>query len=148
MDSNARNWTQDVTVVPNTDSYGDKMTGVGTYLPATTSQVAVVDASPNDPAEAQFVALSKNAADGAATRLRTDPTFRITIYSLGLGGNVTLHPYDDLDHVLLQRIANVPASTIYDPSQPVGGYVNCPDATQLAASFAQIASAIVSRLSK
>ena len=141
-------WNQDFTAVPPTDAYGDKMYGIGSYLPGTSSQVAVVDATPNDPAEAQFVALSKNAADGAGTRLRTDSTLRITIYSLGLSGNVALHPYDDLDPVLLQRIANVPASTSYDPTQPVGGYVNAPDASQLAAKFAQIASAIVSRLSQ
>jgi hypothetical protein len=98
----------------------------------------------------QFLDFSRNAADGAAKRMRTDPTYRIAFYCIGLYGNVNgaTDPWDVVDDTLLNRIANTPASPVYNPSQPVGAYVQVPDATQLAQAFSQVASAIVARLSK
>ena len=151
---------QDFTTVPAKDAYGDNLYGVGTYqssvssamptnaTPTSTSTTAPIGDS-STTTEWQFVYLSQNAADGAATRLRTDSTYRVAIYSIGLYGNVVAgDPYDAVDATLLNRIANTTSSPIYDPSQPVGAYFAAPDATQLASAFAQVASAIVARLSK
>ncbi|HEV3333286.1 MAG TPA: VWA domain-containing protein [Bryobacteraceae bacterium] len=151
---------QDFTNVPPTDVYGDALYGVSTYQ-STVSSAMPTAASPGSTSttppigdsstttEWQFVNLSRNAADGAATRLRTDRTYRIAIYCIGLYGNVAMtDPYDAVDDTLLNRVANTPASPIYDPTQPVGAYFTVPDASQLAQAFSQVASAIVARLSK
>lgn len=138
----------DFTQVPTTDAYGDQMTGPTTYLP-TTSLAFSGDNPLNQPGdEVQFRALSSNAADGGATRLRTDPALRITIYTIALAGNSNGNIYDLLDPTLLQRMANATSSPIYDPSQPVGAYFYAQDATYLGAEFAAVASDISARLSK
>jgi Flp pilus assembly protein TadG len=162
---------QDFTTVPATDLYGDALYGASTYIPlgATTSNTAPLSVSSAMPTNAtptntsttapigdsatvtewQFVDLSRNAADGAAKRLRTDSTYRIAIYCIGLYGNVAAtDPYDAVDNTFLNRVANTPASPVYDPTQPVGAYFTVPDASTLSSAFAQVASAIVARLSR
>jgi Flp pilus assembly protein TadG len=151
---------QDFTTVPATDAYGDALYGANVYLPGISSLMPTdpntASTSNNPPigngsttTETQFAALSRNAVDGTATRIRADATYRISIYCIGLFGNVAASdPYDIVDVTLLNRIANTPASTIYDPTQPVGAYFAAPDATQLAQAFSQVATAIVARLSK
>jgi Flp pilus assembly protein TadG len=151
---------QDFTNVPPTDAYGDALYGANVYIPGLSSLMPTA-ASPGSTSttapignsstttETQFAALSRNAVDGTATRIRTDATYRISIYCIGLYGNVAVgDPYDVVDNVLLNRIANTPASPIYDPTQPVGAYFTVPDATQLAQAFSEVATAIVARLSR
>ena len=118
---------QDFTNVPPTDVYGDVLYGPSTYesgvssvmptnaTPTNTNTTAPIGDS-STTTEWQFVNLSRNAADGAATRLRTDSTYRISIYCIGLYGNVIVgDPYDAVDDTLLNRIANTTASPVYNP---------------------------------
>jgi len=173
--NNTSYWYQDFATVPSVDIYGDVLYGASTYIPqgATTiapppnSSQAVNTAVPTNATPSststtapignsstttdwQFLDFSRNTADETATRLRTDATYRIAIYCIGLYGNVNAatDPWDVVDDTLLNRIANTSASQIYNPNQPVGVYVTTPDASQLSSAFAQIASAIVARLSK
>jgi Mg-chelatase subunit ChlD len=145
FNSNTYNWNGDFTSVPASDLYGDAMTGGSTYLNTTSTQVADVTSTNQ---EQQFRNLSSNAADGAATRLRTDSNLRITIETVALAGNSNGNIYDLLDATLLQRIANTPSSPIYNPSQPVGAYFYAQDATYLGGEFAAVAAEISARLSK
>jgi hypothetical protein len=68
------------------------------------------------------------------------------VYSIGLGSNV--------DQAFLQQIANDPASSTYDPNQPVGEAVfasNCPSSqcnAQLQQVFQTIAAKILLRLTQ
>jgi hypothetical protein len=138
---------QDFVQVPSADAYGDQLTGGSTYL-SNTSLVFSGNSPLNQPAdEQQFRNLSSNAADGAATRLRTDSKLRITIYTIALAGNSGGNIYDLLDATLLQRIANATSSPVYSPSQPVGAYFYAQDATYLGAEFSAVASEISARLS-
>ena len=150
MDSNFGNFFMDFTMAPSTDSYGDALTGGNTYLPTTSLTFSAnfnqTSDQPTD--EQQYRNLSSNAADGAATRLRTDSTLRISIYTIAVAGNSAGNIYDDLDTTLLQRMANAPTSSIYNPSQPVGAYFYAQDATYLGAEFSAVASDISARLSK
>ncbi|MCP2937782.1 hypothetical protein NK983_34305, partial [Salmonella enterica subsp. enterica serovar Typhimurium] len=57
------------------------------------------------------------------------------IYTLGLGTGV--------DATLLRRMANDPASPIYDSTKQIGLYAYAPNAADLSRAFAQIASEIL-----
>jgi Flp pilus assembly protein TadG len=85
-----------------------------------------------------------NALDNAAQRVRTlsaSNGLDVVTYCIGLGG-----PGAAEDR-LLQRIANVPESDIYDSSKPRGMYVYAENAAQLQMAFASLASDIL-RISK
>ncbi len=62
------------------------------------------------------------------------------VYSIGLGSSV--------DQAFLQQIANDPASSTYNPSQPVGEAVfasNCPS-SQCSAELQQIFQTIAAKI--
>ncbi len=83
-------------------------------------------------------AVSANAADYAAQQARKDTSVGgITIYTIGLDGN------GGVDGTLLERLANDPASPIYDSTQPTGKYYYSPNAGQLASIWNSIASQIL-----
>jgi hypothetical protein len=148
MSTNAGKFWKDFTMAPSTDSYGDALTGGNTYLPGTSLTFSAnfngTSDQPTD--EQQYRDLSSNAADGTATRLRTDSLLKIQIVTIALAGNSGTNIYDLLDPVLLQRMANATTSPIYDPTQPVGAYFYAQDATYLGAEFAAAASTISARL--
>ena len=88
-----------------------------------------------------------NAADNEAQKIIHDPLgYNPVIYTLGLGG-ASDAPTESVFQRFLRRVANDPASDIYDASRPTGMFVYSPDDTQLAGAFQQIASQIL-RLSK
>jgi len=155
--ANLANWFGDWTLIPSTDAYGDSLYGAGTYITSPGSAYGMASpgnavpanstADSSNATEWQYVDLSRNAADGAASRMRSDSTYRIAIYCIGLYGNA-IDAYDAVDDTLMNRIANTPSSTAYNPGQPVGAYFIAPNSGQLAAAFAQVASAIVARLSR
>ena len=145
MDASSQNWMQDFTAIPTTDAYGDNLTGAGTYISSASTQVGVNNAIST---EQQYRDLSANAADGVATRLRTDANLRIAIYTIGLNSNSGGNYLDFVDTTLLERMANATSSPVYNPSQPVGGYFPAADASVLDQAFASAASAIVARLSR
>jgi len=64
----------------------------------------------------------------------------IVIYSIGLG--------DKISQAFLQQIANDPASSTFDPTQPVGSAVFAPTPADLEGVFQTIASEILLRLSQ
>jgi Flp pilus assembly protein TadG len=93
----------------------------------------------NVTADAKYRALQ------TATAMRTENP-GMYIYSIGLGTNV--------DQAFLQQIANDPASSTYDPNQPVGQAVfasNCPSSkcsAELQQVFQTIAAKILLRLTQ
>jgi len=64
----------------------------------------------------------------------------IVVYSIGLG--------DKISQPFLQQVANDPASSTYDPNQPVGEAVFAPTAADLQGVFQIIAAKILLRLSQ
>jgi Flp pilus assembly protein TadG len=64
----------------------------------------------------------------------------ITVYSIGLG--------DKISQPFLQQVANDPASSTFDPNQPVGQAVFAPTPAQLQGVFQTIAAKILLRLSR
>ncbi len=64
----------------------------------------------------------------------------IVIYSIGLG--------DKISQAFLQQIANDPASSTFNPNEPIGQAVFAPTAQDLDAVFQAIASEILLRLSQ
>ncbi len=79
-------------------------------------------------------AVSLNAADDAALKIRNDGT---VIYAIGLGSN------GGVDEKFLRRVANDPTSAQYNANQPTGKYYYAPTAGQLGAAFQSIASEIL-----
>ncbi len=134
--SNTNNMRQDVAYIPAVDFFGNATTG---YTP--------VDTYPNGPylgkirvdTPISIGKASKNAADNQATTIRNDATYTPVIYTIGLGGTVP----EPLDQVFLQRVANDPASPIYNNSLQTGKYVFSPNAAQLTDAFNTIASEIL-----
>jgi hypothetical protein len=61
------------------------------------------------------------------------------IYCIGLGGTSA----EPLDDEFLQRVANDPASPIYNSNLPTGMYVYAPSAAQLTDAFNKVASEIL-----
>ena len=72
-----------------------------------------------------------------ANNLRTQG---IVVYSIGLG--------DKISEAFLQQVANDPASSTFNPNEPVGQAVFAPTASDLNAVFQSIASEILLRLSQ
>ena len=64
----------------------------------------------------------------------------IVVYSIGLG--------DKISEAFLQQVANDPASSTFNPNEPVGQAVFAPTASDLNAVFQSIASEILLRLSQ
>ena len=64
----------------------------------------------------------------------------IVIYSIGLGNTIS--------QAFLQQIANDPASSTFNPNEPVGQAVFAPTAADLQGVFQTIASEILLRLSQ
>lgn len=75
-----------------------------------------------------------NVTDNVATTIRTNAEYAPVIYVIGLG---------DVDHVLLRRVANDPASPIYDNTLRDGLYIYAPDQSKLKDAFARIAGEIL-----
>ncbi len=64
----------------------------------------------------------------------------IVVYSIGLGSGI--------NQSFLQQVANDPAASTYDSSQPSGEAVFAPDGSQLVAVFQVIAAKILLRLTQ
>jgi len=111
--------------IPNTDAYGNSGTG---YKSVTTSQTHIAFTTANSDA------VSWNAADNAALKIRQGGIF---LYTIGLDGN------GGIDSYFLARIANDPTSATYNSSQPAGMYAYAGNAGQLAAAFNSIASEVL-----
>lgn len=134
--ANRKNMRQDIANIPPSDVFGNLTTGytpVETYTTGPYKNLIRVDKP------SSIGAASKNAADNQATTIRSNATLRPVIYAIGLGGTGS----EPLDDVFLQRVANDPASPIYDSTLPTGMYVYAPTATQLSDAFNKVASEIL-----
>jgi Flp pilus assembly protein TadG len=146
----------DVSRMPANDVYGNALAGPystysNPYVPffGSAANLTRVD-RPQEITKA-----SANAADNQATVIRSHPTLKPMIYTIGLITNPT---GDKPDEQLLMKISNDPGlasapgagPTFYaqQQTQPRGIYVNAPDATQLRSAFDTIATHIVVRLSR
>jgi hypothetical protein len=67
------------------------------------------------------------------------------VYSIGMGTAITGQP---IAQDFLRQIANDPASSTFNPNQPIGEAVFASDSTQLTQVFQTIAAKILLRLSK
>jgi Flp pilus assembly protein TadG len=114
--------------IPDTDAYGNSAWATG-YKPVQrdAQNNITITAANSD-------AVSANAADAAALKIRQDGIF---IYTIGLDGN------GGLDSTLLMRLANDPTYSSYQTSQPAGMYAYAGNAGQLAAAFNSIASEVL-----
>ena len=127
---------RDIAYIPGQDLYGNSTFG---YQPVDTfpSGPYAGQIRPDDPATLRYAAY--NAADNAATTARNDSLLTPIFYVIGLGGN----DQEPIDDVFLQRIANVPASAIYDPTKQPGLYIYSPSTQQLADAFATVAGEVL-----
>jgi len=133
--------TSDVAYIPTQDGYGNSTTGYKTsaLFPAGSPYAGQI--RPDTPTS--ITAASTNAADAAASRIRSDTNFNIVIFSLGLGGTAA----EPLDLDFLRRVANDPLSSSYDPTRPAGHFYYAADITQLRTAYQAVASQIL-RLSQ
>lgn len=118
----------DIASIPSQDVFGNLTTG---YQPN--------DLTFNGP---NIVAASFNSADDQAYKIRHDATLQPMIFTIGLGAGV-----GPTEQEFLERLANDPRSTSYEPSLAAGTFVYAPDASELQTAFYQIASEIL-RLSQ
>jgi hypothetical protein len=84
-----------------------------------------------------------NAADSISSKIRSDSTYHIVTYTIGLAGNEAI----PMDTDFLERIANDPRASNYNSSQPQGMFALANNNAQLADAFNLIASQII-RLSR
>ncbi|MBV8819315.1 MAG: VWA domain-containing protein, partial [Acidobacteriaceae bacterium] len=133
----------DFSYLPATDIWGNSLTG---YMPTTTDASGNLDVH----SASNGQAVTMNAADSAATRIRSGAVDAATgnslagvlIFSIGLG-NAAI----PVSPGFLQRVSNDPNSPAFDPTQPAGIYVAAPTAADLNTAFEAVASEIM-RLAK
>jgi Flp pilus assembly protein TadG len=121
----------DITNIPTTDAYGNNMT-TG-YQAVTTSGGYMTLNGTN------IVNASVNAADSQGLKIRQSAALpNIRVFSIGLGNAPGGVPDD-----FLERVANDPRASNYDPAYPAGKYVFAPQASDISNAFAQVASEIL-----
>ncbi len=128
------NVTSDIsTSMVTRDIYGNSTSGYRSFLGTTPYKTVYYSSVYNN----NMAIAASNAADNAATVIRNDPLVPV-IYSIGLGGAT-----DAPAEVFMRRVANDPASPIYNSDKPAGMYVYAPDKTKLKDAFIRIASIIL-----
>lgn len=97
---------------------------------------------------------ARNMLENVANAARSESANPIHIFTIGLGNALTSleigfcgYGSNETGANILKRLANVPGVDTYNQNQPEGVYVHAKDATQLAAAFNQVVSAIL-RISK
>ncbi len=133
--TNSNNMKQDVDYMPALDWWGNSTSGYKQYTAAQLN----AQGFPRVDVPTAITFASTNVADAAARAIRSDQTYRPVIYVIGLGGTVQ----EPLDQDFLQRVANVPQASSFDPTQPQGYYAYAPNAGQLGSAFQTIASQIL-----
>jgi Flp pilus assembly protein TadG len=131
----------DIAYLPSTDEFGDAFAGFRTVSTGTYPDKFLTgnySGKIRTDTPQSITHAAENAADSQAQTIRNDATYKIIIYTIGLGGT-SFQPIDD---ELLERIANDPRSTNYSSSQSTGEYIPC-TAAGLASAFQQVASQIL-----
>jgi hypothetical protein len=159
MNGSPNNFSNYISAIPSKDRYGNAMTGTGytnSHITGGGSTTSIYDGS--TALDQTKVNLDYhwglaiwNSVDNTATNIRTDSNkanrtgdtqnMNITIFTIGYLGN------GGADDGLLKRVANDPASSSYNTSQPVGRYIPASNTTALANAFLQVASSVL-RLSQ
>ncbi len=145
---------RDIAYIPATDMYGNSTVGYKTNYRLSTNAYTGNDyfgggeyagkLRPDMPAA--ITNASFNAADDQGRRVRTDATYNIVIYCVGLGGQGGYPP----DTEFMTRLANHGSATdsySADTDRPRGLYIYSPNTTELNQAFAVIASSVL-RLSQ
>jgi len=128
---------RDIAYIPDQDIYGNSTRG---YTPVEVFPSGPYAGKIRPDKPSSIGKASRNAVDNAAQRIRDDDYINPVIYTIGLGDPTGSDPPDEN---LMRRLANDPASPIYDPTEPPGLYVFAPDRTQLNQAFARVASEIL-----
>lgn len=130
----------DIAYIPSPDAFGNATFG---YKPATTftSGPYAGQIRTDSPLAIRYAAM--NAADAIAQKIHSDATYGIVVYSIGLSGNENI----PMDTDFMERIANDPRASNYNPDEPIGLFALATDNATLADAFNDIASQIL-RLSK
>lgn len=126
----------DIAFIPDTDTYGNSIFG---YKTVSTNSSGSYPGKPTLSGSNLEMA-SINAVDNAAARIRQrvlNADITTVIYCIGLGGA------GEAEETLLRRIANDPASPIYDNTAAEGIYIYSPTAAQLNQAFVRIASEVL-----
>lgn len=132
------NWENDIAYYPDEDYYGNSVFGWKTPVNKYTSGTYNGRVRVDDRANLERAAI--NAVDNAAARIRNNAlaaNVNTMVYTIGLGDVGTDQ------HTLLRRIANDPASPIYNDTKLTGMYVYAPTAADLNQAFVMIASEIL-----
>ncbi len=126
---------------PRAVPFMDPVTGTNTSCGATTFYSET--AGGNLPLTPVLTGLTNVSNDAMYRANQTAIAMRaqgIVIYSIGLG--------DKISESFLQQIANDPASSTYDGTQPIGEAVFAPNAAALSDVFQEIANKILLRISQ
>ncbi len=135
---------KDIQAIPKADIFGNSTST--SYRPLTVANFGLFPNNhystdgfirPDTPAGVVNAAL--NAAFEQVKTIRRD-NYKITIYSIGLGG---YSGQQYIDTGFMQDVANDPNAPNYDPSSPSGQYIYAPSASQLSSAFQQIASQVL-----
>ncbi|HTS28065.1 MAG TPA: pilus assembly protein TadG-related protein [Bryobacteraceae bacterium] len=134
----------DLKNIPTTDLYGNSTTGsayTNSYLydgshywyPNGTTY------NPNAPTYPYNIAAAAwNATDAIGKTIRTQTGMQqVQIFTIGYSGN------GGTDVGLLNRLANTPQSTSYDPTQPIGHFYLVNNTNQLVSAFNSVASSLL-----
>jgi Flp pilus assembly protein TadG len=130
----------DVAYIPSQDYFLNNTFG---YKPAPTFTSGPYSGQirPDSPLAIRYAAM--NAADYKAQQIRSDTTYNIVTYTIGLAGNENI----PMDTDFLERIANDLRASNYNSSQPQGMFVLATNTASLSDAFNAIASQIL-RLSR
>lgn len=153
------NFASIVSKIPSLDAYGNSMTGTGYrsshIVDSGGSVSSIYNGTDLDQTKVNrdyhWGLAIWNSVDNTANAIRNDANLAnragdsqnmaVQIFTIGYLGN------GGTDDGLLKRVANDPASTSFDATQPRGRYIPASDSVALANAFAQVASSVL-RLSQ
>ena len=128
--NSGQNVASDIQYIPTTDYWGNNM---NTGYQAVTMVSGNINVDPFSVQNAGW-----NAADSAGLRVRRSAAIpNIRIFTIGLGNSGGV-PAD-----FLERVANDPRASNYDPNYPAGAYHYAPTSADISDAFAQVASEIL-----
>jgi Flp pilus assembly protein TadG len=143
-DSYGTRMREDIAYIPSQDHWGTSTSGYkdgsADFYPAASGPYA---GKMRVDTPIGITIAATNATDNIATTIRGDTTYNPVIYTIGLGGTTT----QAIDADLLQRLANDPRASNYNPAKTAGRFVYASNATELGQAFQSIASQIL-RLSQ
>ncbi|MGC4048749.1 MAG: VWA domain-containing protein [Paludibaculum sp.] len=132
--SDANDVRRDIAYIPDQDVHGYNTSG---YKAVATFTSGTYSGKKRPDVPMAVTGAGMNVADNIANTARSNTTLKPALYTIGLGSN------GGVDHELLRRIANDPASSIYTDTQNTGMYAYAPTPTDLNYAFVRIASEIL-----